>query len=170
MPEPFDGAAARRLVDELTDDLDVRYAGDDDPDDGHDYASQVGVADFTPPAGVFLVAYEGEEPVGCGGLRRHADGVGEVKRMYVVPGARGRGVARALLDALEGAARAAGYRWVRLETGLRQPEAIALYRSSGYEDIPSYGYYRDSPLSVCLEKRLDTFRGRGDAVRATGQS
>jgi len=92
-----------------------------------------------------------------GGWRRYGDdGVGELKRMYVRESARGRGVARLLLAHLERTAAAAGIRRLVLETGLAQPEAIALYRSSGYVDVPSFGYYIDHDDSVHLGKTLST--------------
>ena len=74
--------------------------------------------------------------------------------MYVAPEARGHGIGRALLAALEGEARSLGYGSVRLETGRRQPEAISLYRSAGFEPIACYGPYVDDPRSVCFEKQL----------------
>jgi GNAT superfamily N-acetyltransferase len=150
---PYDGDAAARLVPDLYVDIAERYAGDGEDDD-HDPATEVSADDFTPPLGVFLVAFLGEEPVGCAGIHRFDEGVAELKRMYVVPAARGRGVARALLRGLEAAAAELGFRRVRLETGLRQPEAMALYGSAGYGVIEPYGYYRESPLSVCYEKTL----------------
>jgi GNAT superfamily N-acetyltransferase len=94
--------------------------------------------EMAPPGGAFLVGYDGERPVACGGVRRLEDGLAEIKRMYVVPGARGRGIARALLSALEDAARELGYDRVRLDTGPRQPHARALYESAGYAEVPDY--------------------------------
>ncbi len=111
--------------------------------------------EFDPPGGAFFVAYVADQPMGCGGLRRYDDATAEIKRMYVVPAARRQGLGRAVLRALEDRARAAGYRRVRLETGTRQPEAISLYESEGYQPIEPYGYYRASPLSRCFEKDLD---------------
>jgi GNAT superfamily N-acetyltransferase len=74
--------------------------------------------------------------------------------MYVQPAYRRTGVGRAVLTALEARARALGYARLRLETGVRQPEAIALYRAAGYEPIEPYGLYRDEPMSRCFEKRI----------------
>ena len=108
---------------------------------------------FAAPGGVFLVIYEDGRPVAGGGVKRLADGIGEIKRMYVVPDARGRGVARRLLIALEGAARELGYARVRLDTGAEQPHARALYESAGYREIPDYN---DNPFaSYWGEKTLD---------------
>ena len=95
--------------------------------------------DFSPPGGVFLAGFgEDGTPVCGGGVKRLEDGVCEIKRMYVAPEVRGRGVARELLVALEDAARGLGYRTVRLDTGPKQPHAEALYRSAGYIVIPDY--------------------------------
>src|SRR5207248_5161117 len=93
-------------------------------------------------------------PAGCGGLRRFNKETAEIKRMYVEPGARCRGIGRKILDELEAAAKRLGYQKVRLETGTRQPEAIRLYESAGYQRIAAYGDFKDSPLSVCFEKSI----------------
>ena len=95
-------------------------------------------ADFSPPEGSFLVGFDGERPVCCGGVKRLSERLGEIKRMYVVPDARGRGVARALLEALEREAVQIGCDHVRLDTGPRQPHARVLYESAGYRSIPDY--------------------------------
>ncbi len=97
-------------------------------------------AELSPPGGVCLVGYRGGAAVCVGGVKclPGAEGTGEIKRMYVVPEARGAGIARALLAALEGEARRLGYRSVRLDTGSRQPHARALYDSVGYREIPDY--------------------------------
>ncbi len=96
------------------------------------------VADFSPPHGAFVIVIEDGRPVAGGGVKRLAPGVAEIKRMYVVPDARGRGIARKLLAALEDAARATGHRVARLDTGVRQPHARALYESAGYRAIDDY--------------------------------
>ncbi len=104
------------------------------------------------PRGAYLVGYEGTEAVAGGGLRRLTEGVAEIKRMYVRPSARSRGVAAALLVALEDAARARGYRVARLDTGPKQVHAQRLYRAAGYEDVPPYN---DNPFACFWgEKRL----------------
>ena len=104
--------------------------------------------------GAFLVAWRGGKPVGCGAVRRVGERSGELKRMYVVPEERGRGIGRALLAALEAEARALGLTCLLLETGVRQAEAMALYRGAGFSDIAPFGEYAHSPLSVCLTKSL----------------
>ena len=104
------------------------------------------------PDGAYLVGYEGAEAVAGGGIRRLDEGVAEIKRMYVRPAARSRGVARALLAALEQTARELGYGRVRLDTGPKQIHGLALYRSAGYEDVPPYN---DNPFACFWgEKRL----------------
>ena len=111
---------------------------------------------FVPPDGVFLVLREDDgRPIGCGGIARFDAARGEVKRMYVVPEARGRGLGRRLLEELEAQARALGYTSVVLETGDRQPEALGLYESAGFERIPCYPPYDSRELSLCFEKRLE---------------
>jgi GNAT superfamily N-acetyltransferase len=104
--------------------------------------------------GAFLVAYRDGQAVGCGAVRRNDPQVAEIKRMYVAPESRGRGVARHVLTALEAEARQLGVSRLVLETGLRQVEALALYRRAGFVEIPLFGEYIDSPLSVCMEKNL----------------
>jgi GNAT superfamily N-acetyltransferase len=108
----------------------------------------------TPPSAadvsVVLVAREVDgTAVGCGALRALGGDVAEVKRMYVVPVARGRGVSKLLLAGLEAAARERGWTTLRLETGPRQPEAIALYERAGYRPIPAFGAYVDAPDAGC---------------------
>ena len=109
---------------------------------------------LAPPDGVFLVAWDGDVAVGCGGVRKYDDTTGEIKRMYTAPDARRRGISRAILRELERRARDNGYTRLVLETGTKQPEAIALYESEGYERTENYGYYRDAPQSRCYRKDL----------------
>ena len=110
---------------------------------------------FVEPDGIFLVVRDdGGRAVGCGGVCRFDEARAELKRMYVVPEARGRGLGRLLLEALEGEARRLGYTGIVLETGDRQPEALGLYVSAGYERIPCYGIYATRALSMCFEKTL----------------
>ena len=94
--------------------------------------------DLGPPGGTFLVGWRDGAAVCCGGVKRLPDGACEIKRMYVVPELRGQGVARALLGALEDAARALGYSIARLDTGPKQPHAQALYESAGYARIGNF--------------------------------
>jgi GNAT superfamily N-acetyltransferase len=128
---------------------------------GYDDMTPLHPSHFDPPHGLFLVAYRGDKPVACGGWRGqeandegYADGDAEIKRMYVVPEARGRGLARRILRALEDSARAAGRIRVVLETGTPLPEAMALYVSSGYEPTANFGPYRGYSDSRCFAKPL----------------
>lgn len=142
----LDSPIGRVLIEELMDDLAARY-GFPDPE-------APPASDLAPPNGVFLVAWRGTEALGCGGLRAHAVGIGEIKRMYVRDSARRSGVGRTLLAAVEEHARALGYSRLVLETGEKQPEAIALYVATGYEPMEPYGPYKDSPMSRCFAKDL----------------
>ncbi|HLL67134.1 MAG TPA: GNAT family N-acetyltransferase [Micromonosporaceae bacterium] len=148
-PVPYDAPESEALIAAALADLAERYDGDGD-------ATPVAATEFSPPDGAFCVARVGDQVAGCGGWRSHPvqERTAEIKRMYTVPGWRGNGVASAVLRALEASARAAGMRRVILETGVRQPEAIALYKRSGYVEIEKYGYYRDSPESVCYGRHL----------------
>jgi GNAT superfamily N-acetyltransferase len=160
--EPYDGPVAADLVQALLEDLNERYADEvaeglaDAPDDD-DYLAEVTPEVVRPPLGAFLVAWIGGEPAGCGALKPLASdaAVGEIKRMYTAPAARRRGVSRALLVALEARAAELGYRHLQLETGLAQPEAIALYESHDWHRIEPYGFYKHSPQSVCFAKAID---------------
>ncbi|MFR0353116.1 GNAT family N-acetyltransferase [Streptomyces sediminimaris] len=151
----FDHPDAVKLNDEVQAEYHVRYG------DGGD-ATPLDPADFDPPNGVFLIAYDGgDSPVATGGWRTrdsngegNLDGDAELKRMFVVGTARGRGLARRILAALEDDARAAGRVRMVLETGTKQPEAIALYTSSGYEPCEKFGYYRFHEESRCFAKPL----------------
>ncbi len=144
--EALDGPSGRALVDALLIELESRY-GEEDAD-----APQA--ADLAPPDGTFVVARLDGRVVGCGGLRRTGDGEGEIKRMYVVPDARRLGVGARVLAALEAEARRRGLARLRLETGVRQPEAIALYERAGYTRIDPFPPYVDAPMSVCYAKEL----------------
>ncbi len=136
----WDDADVRRLTTAQQAELRARYDGDSEPG--------------TPPSAadvsVVLVARDDDgTAVGCGALRALDGGVAEVKRMYVVPAARGRGLSKLLLAGLEDAARSRGWTTLRLETGPRQPEALALYEGAGYRAIPAFGAYVDAPDAGC---------------------
>jgi GNAT superfamily N-acetyltransferase len=147
--ESFDSEAARGLADALETELLATYDGD--PGSGGLPAASV----FEPPSGgAFLVGRIDGRAVACGGVARYDEATGEIRRMYVVPEARGRGLSRRVLQALEEEARTLGYAFVRLETGSLQAEAIGLYVSNGFRPIPRYGPFADDPRSVCFEKRL----------------
>jgi putative acetyltransferase len=146
-PEDASSADAARLIDALSAELSGRY---EHIDGSEDFRPE----DVAVPRSVFLIARLTGRAVGCCALRPLDGDLGEVKRMYVEPAARGRGLSKRLLAALEDAARAMGYVVLRLETGDRQPEAIGLYESAGYQRIAAFGPYVGSQHSVCFEKRL----------------
>jgi len=128
---------------------------------GEGDATVVDPTEFEPPAGLLVVGYVDGQPVAMGGWRRRPPGgpvpgsaPAEIKRMYVVPGARGRGLSRQVLSALEESAAAAGVDVLVLESGEPQIAAVTLYRSSGYTTAPRYGAYAHEPDAVYLQKRL----------------
>ena len=149
---------AMRLIEEVQAEYVVRYGGPDE--------TPLDPLMFEPPSGSFFVGYVADRAVATGawraqeavevyGTRRTA----EIKRMYVVPQAQRRGLARVMLAHLEESAVASGAEAMVLETGAAQPEAIALYESSGYERVPSFGHYKDSPLNRCFAKPLPAGSG-----------
>jgi GNAT superfamily N-acetyltransferase len=144
--EPYDGPFAQALVDAVQAEYVARYGGPDE--------SPVDPADFAPPRGTFLVGYVGELPVATGGWRRIDVGSVEIKRMYVDPRWRGRGLSRQVLARLERLAADAGATRVVLETGLAQPEAMRLYETSGYARIDGFGHYACNELAVSYGKSL----------------
>ena len=114
---------------------------------------QLDPAQMTDGRGTFLVVYRGGTPIGCGALRLLDVETAELKRMYVSPLERGKGLGRRLVAALEAEARALGVRRLVLETGVRQGAALALYRATGFQPIPLFGEYCLSPeTSLCLGK------------------
>lgn len=146
---------ASRLIAEVQAEYVVRYGG---PDEALIEAGQ-----FDEPDGSFAVGYCDGEPVAMGGWRRlpagdpatrWADPAAELKRMYVTAPMRGAGFARAMLAYLEGSAAEHGMRWLLLETGSKQPEALALYQSAGYRDVPAFGHYADRELARHLGKQV----------------
>jgi GNAT superfamily N-acetyltransferase len=143
----------QELVEEVQQEYVVRYGGPD--------GAPMEDTMFDPPTGAFFVAFLDGEPVATGAWRMKEDVTAlggtrpaEIKRMYVRAGARRTGVARAVLAHLEATAAAAGADVLVLETGLRQPEAIRLYESSGYVPVTPFGYYKDYPNARHLGKRL----------------
>jgi GNAT superfamily N-acetyltransferase len=151
----YDSRDALSLIEQVQAEYVLRYGGPDE--------SPVTPDEFAAPHGLFVVGYAGGKSVAMGGWRLHGTehpetawtGVAaEMKRMYVSPVARGRGYARAILAHLETTALQSGVDWLLLETGAKQPEAIALYRSVGYEVVPAFGHYACAPLSLHLGKRL----------------
>ena len=141
------------LVAQVQAEYTLLYGGPDDSLPAHEV--------FEPPDGAFFLGYVDGLAVAMGGWRRRDDvpafgrqQSAEIKRMYVVPAARRRGHAQAVLHHLEATARGAGAEVMVLETGTMQPEAIALYEAAGYRRIEDFGYYSWSPLSRCFGKPL----------------
>ncbi|UQI46872.1 GNAT family N-acetyltransferase [Streptomyces sp. HU2014] len=117
--------------------------------------SEPGVPPSAADIAAFFVAREDDgTAVGCGGLRDLGAGIGEVKRMYVAPAARGSGAAGRILRAMEEWARERGWTSLRMETGVRQPDAVRFYLRSGYERIPNFGPYEGVRNSMCFERSL----------------
>jgi GNAT superfamily N-acetyltransferase len=143
---PYDDPVAQYLVGEVQQEYVQRYGGPDE--------AVVDPGEFLPPHGLFLVAEVDGEPAGCGAWRALRDGVAEIKRVYVAPAFRRRGLAQEVVARLERSAAAAGHRSVVLNTGDRQPEAIALYESAGYRPVDGYGIYACSHGAVFLGKDL----------------
>ena len=114
------------------------------------------VAALCDAAVTFLVVRAGDEAIGCGALLRDPRGWGEIKRMYLRPDRRGRGIGARVLAELEAIARASGLPLLRLETGIHNSEALALYRRAGFTDRAAFGDYAPDPLSVFMEKRVDS--------------
>ena len=148
--QPWDlmSPAAQDLIEALNAELAGRYP---EPGANHFRLDPQEVADGR---GAFLVAARAGRLVGCGAVRCIEERTGEIKRMFVRPEERGRGLGRALLAALETEARALGIARLVLETGLRQHEAMALYTRAGFSEVAPFGEYIGSPLSVCMAKDL----------------
>lgn len=144
VPRPVDLAepSAARLAQAMSDEMSALY--------GDGGASPAATADFSGPQAVFLVGSVAGEDVVCGGLRVLREGVGELKRMYVAPTVRGRGLGRDLLRGLLSHAREQGLTRVQLETGSLQPAAVGLSASEGFTTIAPYGHVREDPRSTCM--------------------
>jgi GNAT superfamily N-acetyltransferase len=149
------GETAQRLINDLSAEMAARYGAPPCP-----FSSTEAAA----PRTVFLVARLHGEPIGCGALRRFDDDTAEIKRMYVAPAGRRRGVARQILTTLERHAEQLNYRTIRLETGIRQPEAQQLYRSMAFRQIEPFGPYIGNPTSVCFEKAIYQHTDSPEAV------
>jgi GNAT superfamily N-acetyltransferase len=146
--EPFDSPDGRRLVAALDAHLASRYSPD------QMFGPHLKAEMVAPGVGIFVIARADGVAAGCGALRRRDEATIEVKRMYVAPEMRGRGIARKILDHLEGAARTMGAERLVLETGIHQEEAIGLYRKAGFNTIDCFDEYLGVPTSVCFEKAL----------------
>lgn len=137
---------ATRLINALFAELYGRY--------GYEGSSPFEPEQVASDKGTFVVARLGGTAVGCGAIRLYEPGVGEVKRVYVAPEARGKGIGKSIMQALEHLGSEAGLHSLVLETGILQPEAMTLYESLGYQRIPSFGAYANDPMSVCYTKSL----------------
>ncbi|WP_034592156.1 GNAT family N-acetyltransferase [Hamadaea tsunoensis] len=144
----YGSPVAQRLVAAIYADQTERYGGPD--------ATVVEAFEFDPPDGGFLVAYAQGQPVGCVGWRSHegSEEVAELKRLYTAPEVRKTGVAQALMAAVEANARDHGRTRMVLETGAKQPEAIALYTKLGFQPIPHFGHYKDADGVVSMGRDL----------------
>lgn len=139
------GETAQKLIGELCAEMSARYGAPPNP---------FSLAEAAAPRSIFLVARLRGDPVGCGALRPFDYETAEIKRMYVAPSGRRQGVARQILVALERYAQQLNYRTIRLETGIRQPEAQQLYQAMGFRLIEAFGPYIGNPTSMCFEKLL----------------
>lgn len=149
LPEPSDSEAGRWCVAQYFELLNARFEGGYDPAN----AASARADEFSPPAGIFLVARAQDKPVGCGGLRTAAAGIGEIKRLWVAEDARGLGIGQRLLDELETQARLLGFRTIRLDTNRSLSEARMLYLKNGYREVPRFN---DDPYpDYWFEKSLD---------------
>ncbi len=133
--------------------LDADLAAKDGKD--HSFYAQFNKIDKIKYA---VVAYENEKPISCGALKEYARGIMEIKRMYTSPENRGKGIAGKVLWELEKWAGELACQKCILETGKRQPEAIGLYKKSGYSPIPNYGQYAGIENSLCFEKSLEQIK------------
>ena len=146
VPDDPIGETARKLIQDHCAELSMRYGVPPSP-----FSPSEAAMERT----IFLVARLGGQSVGCGAIRRIDDATAEVKRMYVAPPGRRKGIARSILVELERHAIDFRYRVMRLETGVLQPEAQRLYESCGYRPIAAFGHYLGNPNSVCYEKTLE---------------
>ena len=122
--------------------------------DEHEFYAQLNKTDKIKHV---IVAYENDKPVSCGAIREYSPAIMEVKRMYTLPGYRGKGIATRVLNELESWAAELTYQKCILETGKRQPDAIWLYQKNGYKVTPNYGKYVAMENSVCFEKEIVIF-------------
>ncbi len=119
--------------------------------DEHSFFAQYNKSDMIKHV---VVCYDNETAVGCGAFKYYESGIVEIKRMFVLNQMRGKGIAKKILAELEQWAKELNYNQTILETGIRQPEAIALYKRAGYTVIPNYGQYENVASSVCMKKSI----------------
>jgi ribosomal protein S18 acetylase RimI-like enzyme len=142
----YEDPLAQELIGRVQQEYVARYGGPD--------AAPVDAAEFRPPNGVFLVVEVDGVPAGCGAWRVLPDGRAEMKRVYVEPAFRRRGIARVVVDAIEADVARAGFGSLVLNTGHEQPEALALYAALGYLPVSGFGIYACEPGAVFLGKDL----------------
>ncbi len=140
-----DSSDFRSLVVSLDADLQERYG------EQQSFFSQFNKLDHIHHV---IVAYENNQPVGCGAFKEYELGVAEIKRMFVLHQHRGKGIAGLILTELEQWAKEEGFKRCILETATKQPEAIRVYEREGYKRIPNYGQYVGVEISLCMEKKL----------------
>jgi GNAT superfamily N-acetyltransferase len=143
---PYDDPVAQDLVEQVQQEYVARYGGRDE--------AVVDPAEFLPPRGLFLAAEVEGQPVGSGAWRAMGSGAAEMKRVYVAPRLRRRGLARLIVDTLEAGAARSGHRAMVLNSGAGQPEALRLYEQLGYGPVIPYGVYACAPDAVFLGKEL----------------
>jgi putative acetyltransferase len=148
------------IVRELIDELDAIFAPNYPQESRHGYS----VDKLLREDVAFFVVWVDDVPAGCGGVQRFAEGYAELKRMYVRPAFRGRGLGRHLVDYLSAYAADHGATVIRLRTGVLQVEAIGLYTSMGFRVIPPFGPYREDAVAFCLERRLSAVETGWDDV------
>jgi putative acetyltransferase len=148
-PEPFDSPDSRRLIAALDAELGALYPPE------QRFGPNFNGEQIESGRGTFLIARHGGRAVACGAIRLLDATTAEVKRMYSELPLRGTGLGRAVLESLEATARQLGVRRLRLETGVHQHAAIALYRRAGFTQVDCWGEYAASPTSVCYEKNLE---------------
>jgi putative acetyltransferase len=146
--EKLSAPIVQRLISTLNAELEARY-----PEEGANFF-RLDPDEVAEGRGALLLAYLDDKPVGCGAVRMIEPSVAEIKRMYVDPTVRGRRVGRQIVLALEAQAIQLGAKRIVLETGPRQPDAIAMYAHAGFYEIPLYGEYIGSLFSVCMAKDL----------------
>lgn len=156
-PEDPRGSEASALVEALDRHLTARYR----PEHRH----LLDVETLSRPDVMFFVARLAGRAIGCAALRIDGEGYGELKRMFVVPDLRGQGIARALLDEIERQAKDLDLPLIRLETGILQHEAIALYAASGYRSCGPFGEYCDNGVSLFFEKTIAALRSAASGLR-----
>jgi putative acetyltransferase len=142
-------AVSQSLIQALNAELEARY-----PEEGANFF-RLDAEEVAEGRGGFFIAYVDGQPVGCGAVRLIEPGIAEIKRMYVAPTVRGQGIGGRIVATLEAEAICLRAHRILLETGPRQPDAIAMYQRAGFVEIPLYGEYIGSNFSVCMAKNIE---------------